>query len=195
MSNQNEQTKLEQTVGDFQKNKANFTIDSIYSQLYSDPVRGKLPEHMFVKYFLPVFAGKVTYEQYPNFLTDWVSVAGSPTSEVDIIDRTGKVIYTVPAYYNDSILNLSQTKRGVYAIATESFLESSRAPTKAAENLAMGLNSMIPEGVDEGAFIAEKRWNEIFARYGIKPETEDTKKDVEPEANASDGFDDLLDLD
>lgn len=67
--------------------------------------KNKLPEKLFVTNFLPVFSGEVLIEKVPDFIPIWVSVAGSPTAAVDIVDEKGTVLFTVPAIFDTNFID------------------------------------------------------------------------------------------
>lgn len=74
----------------------NNVVDGIYQSIITDAKKDlpMLPETIFKSYFLPYFAGQVAPA---NHVPDWISIAGAPTQQVNIIDNIGNVLFTVPA--------------------------------------------------------------------------------------------------
>ena len=67
--------------------------------------RKQLPEHLFVSNFLPVFSGAISIDKVPDFMSVWVSITGSPGSGLDIIDNSGKVLFTVPPIFDSTFID------------------------------------------------------------------------------------------
>lgn len=55
-----------------------------------------LPEPIFVKHFLPLFASEEEVD-----LTPWLDVAGNAQNPVRVINREGEVLFTVPPLLRD----------------------------------------------------------------------------------------------
>lgn len=69
----------------------------IFPGLLDTTPMAAIPESVFVNYFLPGFLGTIDTTAHPNWVLDWISVAGSPMAEVSVIDDTTKeVLYVVP---------------------------------------------------------------------------------------------------
>lgn len=74
---------------------------------------GRLPESIFVQYFLPYFREKIEEKDltpeklaYRNkVLEDWISVAGTTANEVNIINNVGQTLFTVPALTNTKVIS------------------------------------------------------------------------------------------
>ena len=98
-------------LGDLRKslrNEMEHATDAIFTGLVVNQPKNCIPESLFRDYFLPCFIGYITTN--PNWVMEWVSIAGTPTSEVDVMDETTKeVIYTVPSLFNTSnVFNLEK---------------------------------------------------------------------------------------
>lgn len=68
--------------------------------------RKKLPEHIFKDYFLPFFLGGAVPDPNTEVYARWVGIAETPTSEVDVINPAGDVLFTVPALMNTNCLEV-----------------------------------------------------------------------------------------
>lgn len=133
------------------------------------PPRGRLPEDIFVNYFLPYFVNRQA--GYPNeekVVNDWISVSGGPYNEVDILDPAGKPIFTVPSLMNTSSFNPHNDSEIKYAdlVATA---EAYRVMSDIHANnfLEQALTVKFREVFEptDKIFTSEQRWFAIFKRY------------------------------
>lgn len=133
------------------------------------PIRGKLPEDIFVNYFLPYFVHREA--GYPNeekIVQDWISVAGGPYNEVDIIDTVGKPIFTVPSLMNTSSFNPNNESEIKYAdlVATaEAYRVMSDVHANNFLQEALTVKFREVFAPTDKIFTAEQRWFAIFKRY------------------------------
>lgn len=82
----------------------------IFSGLLENVAHNRLPESIFRGYFLPCFIGNTTN---PNWVMEWISIAGSPVAEVDIFDdRTNQVLFTVPGILHTNNLFFQNQGQG-----------------------------------------------------------------------------------
>lgn len=66
--------------------------------------RGRLSEHIFVGVFLPLFLDEPLL--YNVSFKTWIDrAAGSPYKEVDIVDNSGRVLFTVPPLLDRTTVN------------------------------------------------------------------------------------------
>ena len=126
----------------------------------------QIPEHVFRDYFLHGFAGNPPSAQW---VAEWISVAGTPSSEVVVADSaTGQELFRVPAMIASTGMVLSGQSRGRIAdIFNHTQNISQNSPVQ-----AMGfMNSALGEKVKELQASAQEsvdaRWQAIFARYGM----------------------------
>lgn len=148
------------------------TLDKAYKGLVEDiaDIQTRLPEEVFVKHFLPFFAGKETVENRPTVISEWIGIAGTPGSEVRVVDQVGQELFIVPAIYDTSYLTFQRTGGGtdVDQLLDHARLISSNIPssgdrfiTEALSDKLTRLNSPVPSVVNE------QRWISIFERYGL----------------------------
>lgn len=159
----------QQRIGQIQESM-NFAHDS----LVASQVKTQLPEHVFVNFFLPFFAGRPVLPGR-NVVAEWIGVAGTPMSEVDVVDSTGQVLFTVPAIFNTNILEIANRKAGrsFADIFSEYELRKAGVPIAANGYLAQNLHSKASEivkGPHDTGHIAS-RWATIMSRYGILSES------------------------
>lgn len=151
--------------------QVNESTDFFYSQLVTSIPHSKLPEDIFVNYFLPYFAGQKSVKQIENHIfSQWVGVAGSPTSEVDIIDSANRVLYSVPALFDTNIFQIATRDKGnsIADIMSEYDLKNNVLPVVANRYLNETLNRKFDEIKQDPRQNGDQRWNQIFQRYNIQ---------------------------
>lgn len=163
---------LEQQVDDLITNEIKQKIGSVYDSLVVNQPKGKLPENIFQQYFLPFFAGEKPITSENKIMENWISVAGTPMAEVDIIDNAGKVLFSVPSLFDTKIIDtvIKDRKTSLTDIYANTDARTARIPAEGATYLARALDDKagtIASGskIDD---INNQRWNEIFQRYGKK---------------------------
>lgn len=130
----------------------------------------QLPEHMFRKDFLPYFSGKVRDDAKLNITTHWVAIAGTPASEVDVVDESGKVLFSVPPLMTTDWLhsgNGGVRGRSFNEILTHAKNQGARLPHLSDQVIGnqgtQKINSM-SVSTDQSS---ESKWKNIFQRYNI----------------------------
>jgi len=128
----------------------------------------RIPESLFVNYFLPYFTGE--RHDNPNWVLEWISVAGSPMSEVVVFDDgTKEDLYVVPSLFN--------TKKLIFTRGTETFKNIFMHFNRLNANIpGIGfnfLNEMLEKKTGEIEQLVDhtesiKQWSYILARYGYK---------------------------
>lgn len=143
---------------------------NIYNALVLNNVPKPLPEKLFVNNFLPFFSGELDIDSEPNFFAMWYGIAGSPSSEVQIIDDNGKELYKVPAIVDTSIINPNRENNDVnFAhIVTMAKLYGNITPTAGQNALNGGLAKKYAQIQAKSKVFTtnEERWLNIFIRYG-----------------------------
>lgn len=154
-----------------QRDTVSAQINSSFDALVANPNKTRLPEQVFISYFLPFFAGELNHPFLANrnVITDWISVAGSAMSEVDIIDYSGAVIYTTPSLFNTNVIEIVNRKPGnsLSDVYSEYELRSS-IPSAASNFLNQALfnkGADITQNVDN-LKTSKVRWEQILIRYG-----------------------------
>jgi len=150
----------------------------------SQEARTKLPEEVFVKNFLPFFSGKQSIKEYPEVIPSWIGIAGSPTSPVDVVGDSGEVLFTVPGFYDTTVIKANSrfkdSSLGDTMIHYE--MDKSVIPQRANNRINKELERKLPGIFQESSIQDEnkKSWNTIFERYGIK--TDEDKKQEHSES-------------
>lgn len=144
----------------------------IFDGLVMTPITHRLPERIFRDYFLAGFIGKHTN---PRWTMEWVSVAGTPNSEVIIFDEaTDEELFRVPPLVASSNVLLGNNVRGRFKdVFAHTMQLGANVP-------ASGNNFMYNALNQRSAAIVEstnldpvfQQWEVIFARYGLREEVQ-----------------------
>lgn len=166
------------------------STNQTFEALVVEPSREKsrVPEQTFKEHFLPYFSGQASVADNPDVLPTWVGIAGSPSSEVSIIDQSGNVLYDVPAIMDLSVIDSSRRKLGesLANIYSQYELHSNQLPVVGERYLADAMGRKTPTMFKESEKFTENagRWNNIFERYGIKQQTAVVEKKSLPTSGA-----------
>lgn len=148
-------------------------IDRISAALAKDEQENApaIPESLFVKMFLPFFAGQraVVADELP---AKWIGLAGSPFTAVNVFnDSTREILYTVPPFFDQGAFQPSNRKTGnindmVKKVADLSLIH----PNQGVAYFNKFINSLelLHDRKDE-ALRQMQVWLDIFKRYDIIP--------------------------
>lgn len=143
-------------------------------QLFSDHMTKSgrvIYEAEFVATFLPWLAGEVIDEK-GEFYDAWVKVAGSPWSEVSLLDETGKEVAVVPAFKDSSFIGVAADAKLVPL--RHLFQRTNRM----AETTPAAADHYIAAALKDRYNISEARsgskewleaWGAFLDRYGKRP--------------------------
>lgn len=165
MSDKNNQpvTSLEQ----FRKQRTDDLITGIYQALVVNTEVKTIPESTFVKEILPILTGQAISADFPLLIA---GVAGSPFSEVDVINDAGEIIFRMPSLLERNIINHDEaSKRGSMESMFITVEQLSRnSPQRAEKYMEHELQGRgIASNRDEIIKQRQDRWNVILARYGL----------------------------
>lgn len=174
-------------------NSLNQQNAEIFKQLVSDPIVRSLPERLFVSNFLPFFAGELDPKQSPDFYSLWISIAGSPMAELDIVDDRNTPLFRVPGLIDSSIINPNrENKSGMnFAdVVIMAKLYGNMTPAAGANALNKGLSEKYRQLQAKSPTFETnvKRWYEILKRYGKtkEPSSQTTVQSKTPQSNIVD---------
>ena len=132
----------------------------------------RIPESTFVKEILPVLSGEVISTEFPLLMA---AVAGTPFSEVDVVNDAGEVLFRMPALLERNIISHEEaSKRGSMAsmMITAEML-GKQSPIRAEKYLEHEFNGRgIAKNRDEIITARQTRWNTILTRYGKTTEVD-----------------------
>lgn len=125
-----------------------------------------IPESLFVNYFLPCFMGNPTN---PNWVMEWISIAGTPMSEVGVFsDATREFLFTVPSLLNSNNLFLHKQAGDLGDIFGRYDQINNNTPTRGLGFLLEALNSKNQELLNNLSFDeVNQKWYQILTRYNI----------------------------
>ncbi len=146
------------------------TADAFYNEIVVKQPRGSMPENLFLEYFLPYLTGLTPIPQDTNVYAEWISIAGSPISEVNILDSTtNEVLYTCPALFDTNTINTTKREPGesFNDIFIQYDMQLNTLPVVANnylnQELTKKLNSVESLSSDVGNVLS---WTEILTKYG-----------------------------
>lgn len=158
-------------------------ISRIFDPIVTGFVPNVIPEHVFVGYFLPSFLGGT---QNPNWVAEWVGIAGTPSSEVSVVDPQGNILYQVPPLLATQNLSFAQGGPKFSQIGKEAQLrEASLAGKEGFLTSAMAEKAAQMQQTDSTQVAAV--WNNILVRYGYVQPTQ-INQPTQSTQSASDMF-------
>lgn len=122
-----------------------------------------IPEELFVKYFLPMFAGEPK-ENYPETAAqEWMRISIKGMSRVNVVNKAGETVAVVPARYARSLVNI-RTERGRVALSDSMQTFSDLASSSPPRAMAYYQNVIMPTTGDRsdidkvmGQYIADMK--------------------------------------
>lgn len=150
----------------FRESKLAGDIANIHKALVADVEVKQIPESTFVKEILPILTGEVVSADFPLLMA---AVAGTPFSEVDIVDNAGEILFRLPSLLERNIVNHEEAeRRGSMAsmlITAEQLAKQS--PRRAQNYLDHEFNGRgIAKNRNEIYKARHERLSVILARYG-----------------------------
>ena len=165
-------------------------IGLIHSAIVEEPkaAPNKLPEAIFVTQFLPIFNGSDSLRDANSTLVNWIAIAGSPFSEVSIIDHAGRELYKVPAMYDSSSIDPTKRMRQTLADFISNYqLRKDYLPSVGQRYMVEGVADRLSnlDISEEHIGETQQRWDGIFSRYSTR-----ATKDFKPVAVNNNAGDD-----
>ena len=131
----------------------------------------RIPEPVFTEIFWPYFNGTMaSAEDREKVLFHWLGLAGSGSAEVDVVDKEGKVLFTVPPMIDTSGLVIIEKGRhsSMAAIYSEAMDQARLHSELAKRHLKDGLVPKLSEKIQQGS----ASWNSVLQYYGVVPENQ-----------------------
>ena|ERR1035437_5335183 len=153
--------------------EASGMLDDIYDSLVVGIDVRKLPENIFVRDFLPYFAGVKPITTRDKVLATWFTISGGATASVHIVDNhdANKILFTVPGLINTSVINVTDREMGkslcdimqMYRLQKEVLPQIGEAYlNRATEDRAKSI-ATIPVDMP----VNQSVWATIFSRYNL----------------------------
>ena len=197
----------EQSIANIVNTKRERELDQVLDNLMNDIEKsgeyqpGTIQEERFAKIFLPYFAGLCTAEEVSLLAGNpaitpatWITIAGSANNEVNVVDRNGTVLFTVPPIYTTKYIKPRDNTRengDLFSTLQKANELKSIRPREAQEVINRAIVSRTPVQDKATKEHFYKRWAAIFDRYGYFDEDEELNQ---PKATTNDtSLDDLFD--
>lgn len=138
----------------------------------------KIPEYIFVNHLLPLFSGQLTSDEKQLAISQWIAVAGSPYSSIDVIDNvTRDYLFTIPPYISNKLFTGDLFNRGKsVADIYEGFSSRSSLTNVAQQYLRQELAKKEDQVLSKTINLDREKlaWKNILERYGVEMETSPT---------------------
>jgi hypothetical protein len=169
-------------------------MENVFNGLIDNKPKGKLPEPLFREHYLKYFTGEIPMEEDTSIIAEWVGIAGSPGSEVDIVGPDGKTILTVPPLFNTDVIDpvRDNSENSFSNIISNYMLKSNNIPAAADRYLENELDKK-KESVAKTKSNNIAKWEKILDHYGVKANNNVEINNPNNEADISDNdldFDD-----
>lgn len=135
----------------------------------------RMPESVFVSVFLNYFhSGKIDERYLPdnceNGLDAWIALTGNLYREVDVHDRNGAVLFTVPPLMNrHAVKSQFNSQHGIMRDINNAELYSAYSENHSTRHLEQALDRR--QMINQDNTLLHKfaeRWNSIYTRYGLE---------------------------
>lgn len=161
--------------------------NAIFNAL-GEPIKGKFPAHLFKEQFLPFFSGQVQMTPDNDFIAHWITIAGSASSEVELLGADGRVVAVVPPIVDTSIISAEANvdTKEFSDITAESEMLSGQSPVLAKNYFYRELSrkgeTLIDNNTSEVLNAREQAWHDLMGYFGVQlpgSSTHDKEKPVE----------------
>lgn len=161
---QNNVDRIKQTIMDDLKKGQ----EAIFNGLVTNIQPNRLPEPLFASYFLPGFLGTNPNQ---NWMLEWISIAGSPSSEVSVFDpATQQELFRVPPVLASRNILLPKTEGDLGDIFKRHEMMSNGLGSTGANYLFNALEQKSVQAISAYQNDTDARWQAILARYGYAPQ-------------------------
>lgn len=154
------------------------TQDIVYNGLVENKTINSIPESLFVNYFLPCFIGQ---RENPNWIMEWISIAGSPMVELNVFDdNTKQVLFTVPSILNSNRLLISNQGVNINDIFNRYEQINNNMPINSLNFLISALNekgSQLLSTINNNEPL--QQWIYILRRYGYINEQQQPQNETQ----------------
>lgn len=181
--------KIESQMTDRVRQEIVDSTDLIFDSLVNHQIKGRLPESLFVNHFLDFFSGEKPATPDNKIIEQWISVAGTPMSTVDVINEKGEVLFNVPSLFETNMLDIAKTSttNSLPEIYGTFDAKVNHIPAVGNKYLADALGDKIQNMVKDSPVLNtnKQKWDEILTRYG-KLEKSKSVNNVKPDDDLAD---------
>lgn len=140
----------------------------IFEGLVANVQPSRLPEPLFVSYFLPGFMGTNPNQ---SWMLEWISIAGSPAAEVSVFDpATGQELFRVPPVLSSRSILLPKSEGDLGDIFKRHEMMASSLGSAGANYLFSALEHKSTQALATYHNDTNERWIAILSRYGFAPQ-------------------------
>jgi hypothetical protein len=131
-------------------------------------VNRRFPEDRFRIFFLPLMLGKLNQEDFKAAFNEWLRIAGNEWCEVDLVNRAGAVVATVPAFndmnrFSPPVEDRTRLPDKVAYADNMNKVNPNVARAMFSDVLLGALGSLY----DKEAFsVCQQKWAKMFAYFG-----------------------------
>ena len=171
------QQQVEDQIASVAMNDIKLAMDSFYTALVVKPQEevAQLPEDVFRAVFWPFFSGQLSLEESDSVVANWISIAGSPYSEVDILDPQRKVLFRVPALFDSTVVDPNEHRPGdsLADIYAQSKMRARNIPAAGQRYLNEALTEKNKALTQDSQQLSKNQqaWLTIFQYYGLAKTT------------------------
>lgn len=154
------------SIQNFRDAKLAQDITHIHQALVVNVEVKRIPESTFVQEILPKLTGEVISADFPLLMA---AVAGTPFSEVDVVNEAGEVLFRMPALLERNIISHEEASRrgSMHSMFMTLDMMARQSPRRAQNYLEHEFNGRgIAKNRDELYKQRQERWNKILVRYG-----------------------------
>lgn len=154
--------------------------------------RAQLPEPLFREHFLPFFSGASSIKDRSDIITKWIGIAGSPVAEVDVVNEQGQALFTVPGYYDTTVVDAMSRSLGKEATLSTIINRYNQQMTnipqiaekEVQKNLEVKSESLLQPSKNYQN--NRERWETIFHHYGLNTPLTRQKEETVKTASVDD---------
>lgn len=183
---------IKKTIAERYRQEASERVNLAYESIVNSKIKGKISESAFT-YFVPYFSGELPIDRSNTVIAQWISIAGTPMSEVDVINSKGQVIFTVPPLFDSEGINIVDRRgRNSFADIANNFQNMNVSTPIAANNfLNNSLYGKIEEIItdNKNVTLSQERWQAILSRYTDIKKTDTSTETAKEVADTSDDLD------
>ncbi len=161
-----------------QVSQAQSDINKCYDSIVGKQDRRVIPEDLFVNEFLPYFSGQKSFSEGNNVLGNWVTVAGTPFAEVNVIDQSGNTVVTVPGLTTTLQHKLAERSgTPLHDIVVQAEVVGSQQQVLGNRYLNNKLDEkqreIIGTVMPEALVSVKSQWDDIFKHYNVASESKE----------------------
>lgn len=165
-------TDLEREIINDQLQQSLDDINRVFESVVGKQDRRTLDETVFVNEFLPYLSGQKNLSENMEIISYWLQIAGTPFAEVDLVNRAGEKVLTVPGLSNTMAINIANSGTKTFGdivkqadvVGSQQRVFGTRYLREELENKRTQLLNNESSADD----ITKDRWSNIFQHYGIE---------------------------